>query len=55
MEASGNSDIRGAIYVDGVGRLSVGNRKHNLTYDQNVAQTRTSTAPPASSRTPGAS
>ena len=40
VEASGNSDVRGAIYVDGVGKLSVGQSKNNLTYDQNAAQTR---------------
>jgi hypothetical protein len=40
VEASGNSDIRGAIYVDGAGRLTVGQSKTNLTYDQAVTQTR---------------
>ena len=40
MEASGDADIRGAIYVDGAGQFSVGQSKNNLTYDQGVAQTR---------------
>ena len=40
VEASGNSDVRGAIYVDGGGELSVGQSKNNLTYDQGAAQTR---------------
>jgi hypothetical protein len=40
VEASGNSDIRGAVYVDGAGTLSLGQSKNNLTYDQGVAQTR---------------
>ena len=40
VEASGNSDVRGAIYVDGAGQLSVGQSKTNLTYDQSVTQTR---------------
>jgi hypothetical protein len=41
IELSGNSDIRGGTFVDGMGRLSVGNSKLNLTYDPSVTQSRT--------------
>jgi uncharacterized protein (DUF2141 family) len=41
LELSGNSDIRGGAFVDGMGRLSVGNSKLNLTYDPYVTQNRT--------------
>ena len=41
VELSGNSDIRGGTFVDGMGRLSVGNSKLNLTYDPFVTQNRT--------------
>jgi hypothetical protein len=41
IELSGNSDIRGGTFVDGMGRLSVGNSKLNLTYDPFVTQNRT--------------
>jgi hypothetical protein len=40
VEASGDSDVQGAIYVDGAGQLLVGQSKQNLTYDQGAAQTR---------------
>jgi hypothetical protein len=41
LELSGNSDIRGGAFVDGMGRLSTGNSKLNLTYDPFVTQNRT--------------
>ena len=41
IEASGNSDIEGGIFVDGPGRLSVGNSKNNLTYQPASVQNQT--------------
>jgi hypothetical protein len=37
-DISGNSDVRGAIFVDGPGRLIVGDSKTNLTYNANAVQ-----------------
>ena len=34
----GNSNVRGAVYVDGLGVLNIGESKDNLTYDQFAAQ-----------------
>lgn len=41
IEVSGNTDLHGGVFVDGPGRLSVGNSANNLTYDPLVTQTQT--------------
>jgi hypothetical protein len=41
VELTGNTDIRGGAFVDGMGRLTVGNSRLNLTYDPYVTQNRT--------------
>jgi hypothetical protein len=41
VEITGNADVRGGTFVDGMGRLAVGDSKTNLTYDPFVTQNRT--------------